>query len=66
MCGSQRSISAWCQSDMVDQGSALIWCESATLLTADVWRSIEVPQAEFGKLQADDLVDIGLAFAQAG
>jgi type III restriction enzyme len=43
--------------------AALIWCESATLLTGTAWRYVKVPQAEFGKLQAGELTDVVLAFA---
>lgn len=43
--------------------AALIWCESATLLTGTAWRYVKVPQTEFGKLQAADFADIVLAFS---
>ena len=43
--------------------AALIWCESATLLTGTAWRYVKVPQTEFSKLQASELTDIRLAFA---
>jgi type III restriction enzyme len=42
--------------------AALIWCESATLLTGTAWRYVKVPQVEFTKLQASDLADAVLAF----
>lgn len=43
--------------------AALIWCESATLLTGTAWRYVKVPQTEFGKLQAGDFADVVLAFS---
>ena len=43
--------------------AALIWCESATLLTGTAWRYVKVPQTEFSKLQASELTDTRLAFA---
>jgi type III restriction enzyme len=43
--------------------AALIWCESATLLTDTGWHYIKVPQVEFTKLQAGELSDVRLAFS---
>jgi type III restriction enzyme len=43
--------------------AALIWCESATLLTDTAWHYIKVPQVEFTKLQAGELSDVRLAFS---
>jgi type III restriction enzyme len=42
--------------------AATIWCENATLLTGTPWQYVKVPQIEFGKLQATELSDVGLAF----
>jgi type III restriction enzyme len=43
--------------------AALIWCESATLLTDTAWQYIKVPQVEWGKLQPESLDDLDVAFA---
>ena len=43
--------------------AALIWCESATLLTDTAWQYIKVPQVEWGKLQHESLDDLDVAFA---
>ena len=43
--------------------AALIWCESATLLTGTPWHYVKVPQAEFTKLQPSELNEVRLAFA---
>ncbi len=32
--------------------AAAIWCENATLLTETTWTYVEIPQVEFGKLDA--------------
>jgi type III restriction enzyme len=45
--------------------AALIWCESATLLTGTAWHYVKVPQTEFGKLQPNELSDVRLTFATA-
>jgi type III restriction enzyme len=42
--------------------AAMIWCESATLLTGTPWRYVKVPQAEFAKLQPSELSEVRLAF----
>lgn len=44
--------------------AARIWCENATLLTGTAWRYMKVPQAEFGRLQASELSDLVLVFAE--
>lgn len=46
--------------------AALIWCESATLLTDTAWNYIKVPQTEFAKLQPTDLAEVQLAFTIQG
>ncbi len=43
--------------------AALIWCESATLLTDTPWHYIKVPQTEFNKLQPSELDEVRLAFS---
>jgi type III restriction enzyme len=43
--------------------AALIWCESATLLTGVAWQYIKVPQTEFTKLQPGELSEVRLAFS---
>jgi type III restriction enzyme len=43
--------------------AALIWCESATLLTGTAWRYVKVPQTEFTKLQPAELGEVRLAFS---
>ena len=42
--------------------TARIWCDNATLLTDTPWRYLEVPQADFAKLQATDLAELVLIF----
>jgi len=42
--------------------AARIWCENATLLTGVAWTYVKVPQADFAKLQAAELSELGLIF----
>lgn len=38
--------------------AAVLWCENATLLTGTIWQYLKIPQADFEKLQPDQLFDL--------
>jgi len=42
--------------------AALIWCESATLLTDTPWSYLKVPQIEWNMLEPVTLDDVRIAF----